>query len=133
MWPFGKKDEGSMVDRSNVEHALFRLELAYDIAQKYKSLEATVLTMYSGCGSSDYEIVLYTNTTSNVEAELIRQEDAYWDIFKDEGKTCLCYKGGRKDNVRWTIFNRDVWNEAKKKHPEWKITLISSDKSAIRF
>lgn len=129
-----KKEKQNMIADKNVEHALWRLELAMDYSMNYTSMEASVLTMHSRDDDGEYEILLYTNTISNVEAQMITKEDIYWDILKDEfGKTCLRYIGLKDKNVRWNVFNKSVWTAAKNKHPEWKITYVSADKSAISF
>ena len=129
----GKKEMQMVLDHRNVKHALWRLELAMDYSMKYASMEASVLTMYSR-DNDKYEIILYTNTISNVEAHMIIKDDSCWDILKDEfGKTCLRYIGFKDESIRWKVFNKAVWTVAKNKHPEWKITYISEEKSAISF
>lgn len=123
-----KKDngDGEQKELSSVSQAVMYIEIAERFVSKYQEiLNCNQITMWQegGIGGSwGVEFLCLNPYLRSTLQKLLADTSGTWEIWEDETDPVLhiahtekyFYKGS------WNRFNKAVWREIKRKHPEWE-------------
>ncbi len=137
VWMLFDDGGGNYKEQPSVSQAAMFIEIAAKfVKENYGILDCNQITMWQhGDVGEGWTIEFYgfdTMCRVGIEA-LVDNIIGSWEIYEDtEDKVLhITYTGKFSYTGSWAHFNRLVWNEIERKHPEWKISKPYSYKYVL--
>lgn len=109
----------------NIEWAVDMLEVAVKITNQFaKESDSICIDFVKSETQTGYIIRLkgFSMTDFTSLKNVLCQTSIQWEIYQEENKTVFVqYESASGYVGAWKPFQKAVWNEAKKRHPEWDI------------
>ena len=124
-------------NENTVKLAVLSIETAAEFVKKNQyMLDCNQITMWQNDTVGEGFIIEFYSydiySAPRIEKLLL---DAFgdWKVWEDSDKEILhiIFTGWWSYTGSWNSFNRTVWDEVKRKHPEWKIEKMYSHKYVL--
>jgi len=122
---------------SPIEQAVMQIEIAERFVSKYQEiLNCNQITMWQEGGHGGDWVVEFFGLNPYLRStiqKLLADTSGTWEIWEDATDPVLhiahrekyLYKGS------WNRFNKAVWREVKRKHPDWEIEKCASGENVL--